>query len=320
MGANLKKIWIITIIAMAFICYLFIDIDQGDSSKSNPGKSMEKPKIDKAASEQTTIEGVPEVLQKSSKTAEETSADDGSVSDAITGLAVPRKNVRVLFDDFHRNINPSQSEKIELLSALSFCANRINVAAVIGNERGRGSTDMAEMQALKSTHEDYVKYCGDLPDGAYHARRDILNNLANQGDVNAKAMYFEVGPLGRWPQPNEHVPMTNEQIDSWVDKSIEFLRQNSGEGNFQAYKTLATIYGGTADDPILGRVMDPVKAYTYDYLWVNSIMANPNTSLKIRNEMGAYLARISNNLTADQRALARVNAMNIHLATKSGLE
>jgi hypothetical protein len=66
--------------------------------------------------------------------------------------------------------------------------------------------------------------------------------------------------------------------------------------------------------------MDPVKAYTYDYLWVNSIMANPNTSLKIRNEMGAYLARISNNLTADQRALARVNAMNIHLATKSGLE
>jgi hypothetical protein len=77
MGANLKKIWIITIIAMAFICYLFIDIDQGDSSKSNPGKSMEKPKIDKAASEQTTIEGVPEVLQKSSKTAEETSADDG---------------------------------------------------------------------------------------------------------------------------------------------------------------------------------------------------------------------------------------------------
>jgi hypothetical protein len=49
-------------------------------------------------------------------------------------------------------------------------------------------------------------------------------------------------------------------------------------------------------------------------------MANPNTSLKIRNEMGAYLARISNNLTADQRALARVNAMNIHLATKSGLE
>lgn len=302
------------------IAYSFISLDTQPNAKHSG--TEHSPKIDTAHLPQTEKTHTEKSINSAENTQNHSQKNEENgdlpILDSISGMTVPKEIVSKMISDYRSNATPSAEEKLDLLSALSFCANRRSITTVIGEKRGKGTSTPTEMQGLNATYADYIKYCADLSDDSYLTRLSILDSLATQGHSEARSSYFEVGPLGRWPQENEYIPLSNGQMDEWIETSINHLQKNSKAGDFQAYKTLATIYGSSPDDPILGKSADRVKAYTYDYLWVTSLVANPATPDEVKNGVADYLKKKAKELNAAQLEQARANAMKIHSESKTG--
>lgn len=315
--------WKIILCASAIVCLIAYSLTSLYTRPNTTGSNKQQFKNIEIKHPEETYKTITEKSKNSTENTQTHSRQnarngDLPILDSISGMAAPKKIVSKLISDYRSNASPSAEEKMELLSALSFCANRRSITTVIGEERGKGTSNPTEMQGLNATYAEYIKYCTDLSDDSYLTRRSILDSLAAQGHPEARSSYFEVGPLGRWPQENEHIPLSKEQIDDWIETSVNHLLKNSNEGDFQAYKTLATIYESRPDDPILGKSADKVKAYTYDYLWGTSIVANPKTSTEVKNSIATYLNEKGKELNSAQIDQAHKNAVKIHSDSKPG--
>lgn len=314
----MRKVLLCASVIVGMTAYSFISLDTGPGADhaSNHHASSRTTASPPASQEAVTDEQKQIIRQGDTASQEDDKHAESSISDAIMGLAMPKKIVSKLLADYRSKENPSTEERIEVLSALSFCANKRELATVIGEKRGDGVATQEEMQGLNSTYEGYIKYCADLADESYLTRRLILDALAKQGNAEARSMYFEVGPLGRWPQDNEYIPLSKEDINDWINTSISHLHSNVKEGDFRIYKTLAAIHGSSPDDAILGQASDKIKSYAYDYLWVTFLAANPSTPSEVKSKVADYLKHRGKELSAAQIDQARRSAMKIHLESK----
>jgi len=221
-----------------------------------------------------------------------------NVADWMSGMDKPKIPVHEIVSKYRSKSAHTNTEKGQLISALSFCANRRSVSQVAGAQRSSGSVDDAN--SLLDVHKDYKKYCGGLEDSAFSLRRSILAELAESGDAEAKMLYFEAGPLGRWPTPNEHIPLTQDEIASWNKTAVQFLEQTAKEGDFRSYKTLASMYGASKEDPVLGSLSSPSSSYAYELLWISSIQNNPETPKELKDSLNNYMIHMVNKFTPEQ--------------------
>lgn len=222
-----------------------------------------------------------------------------NVADWMSGMEKPKIPVHEIVSKYRAKSIHTNSEKGELVSALSFCANRRAVGQIAGAQRSSGSVDDAN--SLLDVHKDYIKYCGGLDDSAFSLRKNILADLAESGDAEAKILYFDAGPLGRWPMPNEHIPLTQDEISSWNKTAVQFLEMTAKDGDLRSYKTLASMYGASKDDPILGGISSPGDSYAYELLWISSIQNNIETPKELKENLNNYMSYMMNKFTPEQR-------------------
>lgn len=225
---------------------------------------------------------------------------EGDIAKALSGLSVPKKSVALTVQEFLAKPNPDKSDRMDLLTDLSFCANRRNVSQYIGEERGRDPEMAARMNP--SLHA-YYQHCTGVSDRDYILRRDLVQALAQEGDTEAKASFYSIGPVGRWPDENEHVAMSNEEIDTWLNTAIHYLNDAALAGNPLVFMHLAGIYASDPSDPIMGRVSDPVRAYAYDYVGAHLIQAN--ASPEVRANLFRYMEGVEKNISREDRERGR---------------
>ncbi|WP_343593954.1 hypothetical protein [Paracidovorax wautersii] len=237
-----------------------------------------------------------------------------NVAGWMTGMQKPKIPVHEIVAKYRGSSLHNDSQKEELVSGLSYCANRRTVGQVVGDQRSHGLVE--EANSLATVHQDYIKYCGGLDDSAFLLRRDVLADLAGSGVVEAKEMYFEAGPLGRWPAANEYIPLSSDEISSWGRKSVQLLEQSIRDGDFRSYKTLASIYGSSADDPVLGSFSNPSTSYAYEVLWVSSMQGNPETPKELKDSLRNYMDSLATKFTAEQRREGAEKAEKIRLDMK----
>jgi hypothetical protein len=237
-----------------------------------------------------------------------------NVADWMTGMEKPNIPVHEIVSKYRSNNYHTSAEKAQLVSGLSYCANRRTVGVVAGEQRSRGAVDDAN--SLLNVHQDYIKYCSGLDDAAFSLRRSIVENLADSGIAEAKIMFFEAGPLGRWPTANEHIPLTQDEIATWNKTAVKYLEQNVKDGDFRSYKTLASMYGASAGDPILGQISNQSTAYAYESLWVASLLANPETPKEVRASLANYMRNIEGKLSPEGKKEGLEKAARIHLNMK----
>jgi hypothetical protein len=221
-----------------------------------------------------------------------------NVADWMNGMDKPKVPVHEIVSKYRTKSVHTNSEKGELVSALSFCANRRTVGQAAGEQRSSGSVDDAN--SLLDVHNDYIKYCGGLDDSAFLFRKNILAELAESGDAEAKMLYFDAGPLGRWPTPNEYIPLSQDEISSWNKTAVKFLEMTAKDGDSRSYKTLASMYGAGKDDPILGGISSPSDSYAYELLWISSIKNNPETPKELKESLNNYLSYMMSKFTPEQ--------------------
>lgn len=227
------------------------------------------------------------------------SAEKLNVADWMTGMDKPKSPVHEIFSKYSAKSTHTNAEKGEMISGLSYCANRRTVGQVAGAQRSRGSVDDAN--SLLDVHQDYLKYCGGLNDSAFSLRKSILAELAERGDADARMSYFEAGPLGRWPTPNEYIPLTQDEIASWNKTAVQFLEQATREGDSRSYKTLASMYGASKDDPILGSLSNQSTSYAYELLWISSIQSNRETPKELKDSLNNYMSHVISKFTPEQK-------------------
>jgi hypothetical protein len=247
-------------------------------------------------------ERVPAQEQYSPKLSSESQAstdEELNVADWMSGMDKPKIPVHEIVSKYKAKSAHTNSEKGELVSALSFCANRRTVGQVAGEQRSSGSVDDAN--SLLDVHKDYIKYCGGLDDSAFLFRKNILAELAESGDAEAKMLYFDAGPLGRWPTPNEHIPLSQDEISSWNKTAVHFLEITAKDGDLRSYKTLASMYGASKDDPILGGISSPSDSYAYELLWISSINNNPEAPKELKQSLNNYMSHMMSKFTLEQR-------------------
>ncbi|MDA8444167.1 hypothetical protein [Paracidovorax valerianellae] len=222
-----------------------------------------------------------------------------NIADWMTGMHKPKYPVHEIFSKYSAKSAHTNLEKGQIISGLSYCANRRTVGQVAGAQRSRGSVDDAN--SLLDVNQDYIKYCGGLNDSAFSLRKNILAELAESGDAEAKMLYFEAGPLGRWPTSNEHIPLTQDEIASWNKTAVQFLEQAAKEGDLRSYKTLASMYGASKDDPILGSLSNQSTSYAYELLWISSLQSNHETSKELKDSLNNYMSYVVDKFTPEQR-------------------
>lgn len=136
-----------------------------------------------------------------------------------------------------------------------------------------------------------------------------MHALAQAGDNDAKISFFDVGPFGRWPDENEHIPMSNEDLDAWLTTAIAYMKDVAREGAPSVYMRLGGIYSADPSDPVLGRISDPVRAYAYDYL--GAFLIQKNAPPDVRKNMLAFMALSENKVSPEQREQGRQMAKEI---------
>ncbi|WP_313759454.1 hypothetical protein [Diaphorobacter nitroreducens] len=234
-----------------------------------------------------------------------------NVGEWMSGMEVPKFPVHEIVSRYKSKSTHTSAEKGELISGLSYCANRRTVGQIAGQQRSRGSVD--EANSLLDVHESYLKYCNGLDDSAFSLRKNLLAELAESGHAEAKMMFFEAGPLGRWPTNNEYIPLSSEEIANWNKAAVTYLEQTAKEGDVRSYKSLASMYGASRDDPILGGLSNESTSYAYELLWVSSVQNNPETSNELRESLNNYLSHIVSKFTPDQRREGMKKAAQIQL-------
>ena len=227
---------------------------------------------------------------------------------AFGGMGKPKKPVHKHISEYMMERNHAKESDLALLADLSFCANRYSINSIIAQEKGRDPAGAAE---LEKSLNDYTEYCVGVNDRDYLMRREILQKMADKGDGEAQVLFFHAGPAGRWFNENEYIPMTSEEISSWLDTSISYLKASAQSGNTEAYQVLGSIYSADEKSPLLGRVHDPVQAYAYNYLWASleASKSPPNTRAAIMR----YMEAVEQTVTPEQREQGRRLARDIFI-------
>lgn len=279
-------------------------------AKENHHKHDEDKKIRSNKNATSSIEIKKSLPEKYLTLNENKDSKEPNISTAVAGLARPLKPVHLHIDDFLSKTSQTRSEKLSLLADLSFCANRRAVSKIISHEKGKNPSEAMELDAAL---KEYTDYCSSVHDRGYLLRSEILRTLAQNGDVDAKALFFHAGPIGRWPDENEYLPMPEEDVENWVNTSISYLIESAESGNIGAYQTLGSIYS-SHESPIMSRVSDPVEAYAYNYLWATLTSANSTSSA--RDALTRYIEEIERNITTEQRERGRARAQEIFINRK----
>lgn len=228
------------------------------------------------------------------------------VAAAIVNPDTPAQPVHLLVQAYLRQPQPSKEDAMAVLAGLSFCANKRNISQHIGEERAR---DPEMVEKMGATLQNYYRNCTALNDRDYILRREIMHALAQAGDNDAKISFFDVGPFGRWPDENEHIPMSNEDLDAWLTTAIAYMKDVAREGAPSVYMRLGGIYSADPSDPVLGRISDPVRAYAYDYL--GAFLIQKNAPPDVRKNMLAFMALSENKVSPEQREQGRQMAKEI---------
>ncbi|WP_146749223.1 hypothetical protein [Paracidovorax anthurii] len=238
-----------------------------------------------------------------------------SLASMLSPLENPRLPVDKMVAQYLGKHKRSLEDQMEIISALSFCANRRGLGNVIAQSRSAGLAE--EVRELSVSYDAYVEYCKNLGDGYYSLRKDILGSLAASGDLEAKKLYFEVGPMGRWLGDEEYLPLTKEQINEWSALAVSYLQQSAQAGDRGAYKTLASIYKVDSEDRIIGGYSDKMTSYAYDYVWAASVIADPDVPETTKRSVTAYIRKIESGLSSTEKDEGRAKALAIHSKVKN---
>lgn len=239
-------------------------------------------------------------------TAHTLSTPQKGITAAIVDPDTPAQPVHLLVQNYLQQPQPSKEDSMAVLAGLSFCANKRNISQSIEEER-TANPEIAER--INAALQNYYQHCAAVNDRDYFLRRKIVHALAQAGDSDAKISFFDVGPFGRWPDDNEHIPMSNEELDTWLTMATAYMKDVAREGKPSVYIRLGGIYSADPSDPILGRISDPVRAYAYDYLGAALIQKNAPAGMK--EEMLAFMARSENKVSPEQREQGRELAQKI---------
>lgn len=230
-----------------------------------------------------------------------------SFAHATTSMDPPAQPVWEMLRDYRGPDLGRAAEDVEVLSALSWCATREAIPEWLGAARSQGDAP-EPVQALAAEHAQVQRLCARLSDRDYALRLSILRLHARAGQVEAQLAFLDVGPTGRWLDPDrEHLPLDGPQLAAWRQELLEYLSQAAAVRPGDALSTLSFLYDpGTpvqADDPVFGPLRDPVEGHAYRLLWQDYPSSTVSAS-----SAAAFVRREAARLTSEQRAQAHARA------------
>jgi len=236
------------------------------------------------------------------------------ILESVRKASTPADTAKNLLHHYVEKTNPTLQERLEIVSALSFCERR----AAYGE-----TPDISERP--KQLQAQYTTYCADLENTDYLTNKSIMRDLVDAGYIEARLMYHAVGPLGRQATEEEVIRTIGEDAArQWLNEATQYLvdyARNGGSRPDMAYSALAAMHGGFAEKPppgsLFGEMFDAEKAYTYEYLRAVALIASPPPVARpemvprIQENSLQNLRRMEVTLTPEQISAARQRAVDI---------
>lgn len=229
------------------------------------------------------------------------------INDALLTIDPPSKPVWTIVEAYRKTQAPTLKQKMEVLAALSYCENKRPLIKILAEERSRGESTKSSSEELEKSRE----LCGQVPESAYTLRRDILQEAADAGSVQAMLSFFDTGPLGRWPGADEYVPLTKVEIADWQKKGIAYLEKAASLGSVEAYKALSGIYAPRTAGNGAESYQSAATSYAYDYVWASAKLLSHDLSAEAKQQVHSYLKNQESLLTAEQMKEGRKQAKTI---------
>jgi len=252
--------------------------------------------------------------------------DEALIFESLRNVPIPADSVKNLVRNYTNINNPTLKESLEVVSALSFCERRVAYGETPDAAAGR-SQQLPDAAARRSQQlqEEYATYCADLEDVDYLENKNIMRSLIQAGYIEAKLMYYDVGPLGKRAAEEEIINAIGEDAArQWLDEAIDHLLDYARDGGSRpdiAYSVLAAMHGGFAEKPpagsVFGEQFDAEKAYAYEYLRAAALIAHPppaappEVARQIQENCLQSLRRMEGELTPEQINAARRYARGI---------
>ncbi len=237
----------------------------------------------------------------------EESKEKGWITSALISLDPPALPVSKILEAYRNTPSPSPQQKMAVLAALSYCENKRPLSQLLADKRSRGESTQQTAEELEKSRE----LCRQVPDSAYMLRRQIIQAEADSGSIEAMLSFSDAGPLGRWPDKDEYVPLTSAEMQQWQKQSIDYLERAASLGSLDAYKALSGIYAPRAADNGGASYQNAATSYAYDYIWATGKLMSPDLSAEAKQQLHSYIKYQESQLTVEQMKEGRKQAKTI---------
>lgn len=288
------------LVVVASLVYFVMQSGSKQSGEGNQttveGQAREKfREADRVSNEDVFKEDKPGRVVESGDTL---AADEVDVAAWVISMDPPERPVHEIVSRYRGVKNHDNRLRAELIKGLTYCENRRSIGEIVGGHRSKG--DVSAAAELMDEYHGYLKYCSGLDPSSIRLREVVVGELADGGDMQAKSLYFQIGPMGRWPGENEYIPMSKQDIDAWNNKAIRYLNETLRAGDYRSLKTLASMYAAPRD-LILGGLHNESMAYAYESLWIASVLADPQSSKEAKDGIAKYRTILEGRVSAETR-------------------
>lgn len=256
------------IIALSTAGYLAFQTNNFHQPSQNAGNSI----AEKLGTSNVTQknEDVPAAPTGAVEIASKQSNEQSLLSDALRPKGSPSGPVGKMAADYRAKIKTTEREDWEVVAAISYCANNAYLSHSIGQWQGEGK----DVEQYRSLYNEYRKYCADVGSSTYALRQEIFQRKVDQGDVDAMANFYYVGPRGWSPPAGEGESIGADELRAWHQTAVGYLEAASTKGDINALSTLASIYASNSQDDAISDFRDPIKQYAYQNLWYAALLSS----------------------------------------------
>lgn len=300
---------LLSIICVAIFLYyvvLFANKSDGVSQADDDVRSLESGEPAEQSQKSQTLKA----LAKSTSGPNPSSIEIepiSSIIDALSSLQPPVRPVWTLIELYEKSSSHTVKDDLEIVSALSYCANNKDNLEFLRELRASGQAIPEQVAAIESSTVISQPLCVRLSDADFDRRSKVMRAWAEKGNAEAMLGFFEVGPPGGWKLEG-HDENRSATVLAWRSEAIAHLERALDMGRVEAFATLAEIYRRRAEeDFIFQGVENAGRSYAYGYAYAMALRSS-TTNEDVRSGLQNYVMKLGDGLSEKEKQESEIAA------------